>query len=265
MSGARGSFKPKARFSPSSISAVSAWMRVASATSNANGISSLPDLLNTNPAVQATNSRKPGTGSAANGLPIMTFDGGDMLGWPLIAANNSNTQNGFALWYKPASVAAAIQVIIGISGDTGSATNYKRQVCQLLNNFAVKVFFTAIANGRQAIAVATVVVPGTWYFITAEYDAAAATEALRNVLTINGVVQTLTFSDQGTGGAGPNLISVTGNALIGAQSTTPANPIQGGGAIGPNIFSFNAKMAGATEGLLTPAARAALMTFEAPT
>jgi hypothetical protein len=37
------------------------------------------------------------------------------------------------------------------------------------------------------------------------------------------------------------------------------------GDIGPNVYIFGSKMTGATQGLLTTAARTALLNFEAPT
>ncbi len=60
------------------------------------------------------------------------------------------------------------------------------------------------------------------------------------------------------------LFAATGNIMIGnGQDGAASSPLNG--LIGPNIYAFGSKMAGATTGLLTTAARTALMNFEAPT
>jgi hypothetical protein len=242
----------------------SAWLRVASATVTGSGVSSLPDLLNANPAVMATDSKRPPLGSSANGLPILTFtNGSQMLQWPLNTSNNTRPALGFAFWYKPGSV-SSFQLPFGITLEAGSAGHYKFMFPQATNALALKCFFSGTANGRGGQSSLALNV-GQWYFVTGEYYSAGGAEALRHVLTIDGAVQSLTFSSDNSGGSG-DLLSTSGNAIIGGSNTTGGLPcLVSGSALGPNIFAFNARMPGATEGLLTPAARAALMSFEAPT
>jgi hypothetical protein len=251
-----------ARGAASPQSYLSAWLRVALATSDVNGVSSLPDVLNANPAVQATNAKKPGLGTSANGFPILTFDGQRMLQWPLTTANNNDSALGFAFWYKPGLV-TDFQMPFGITAEAGSTAAYKFMFPQPTNALALKCFFSGFANGRNGQS-SLVLNAGQWYFVTGEYFN-TGTEAVRHVLTIDGVVLPLTFSNDNAGGSG-NLTTVTGNAIIGSTNTTGGLPaLVTGSALGPNFYAFNAKMAGATEGLLTPIARRELMNFQAPT
>jgi hypothetical protein len=91
-------------------------------------------------------------------------------------------------------------------------------------------------------------------------------ETVRVVASRDGALQTCAYADNnGTPGTFASSMQVpTGSMNLFAQ-----NASTGGngwvGDIGPNIYIFGSRMAGATEGLLTPAARALLTSFEAPT
>jgi hypothetical protein len=247
---------------PANFSVLSAWLRVANATVTGSGVSSLPDVLNANPAVQATDSKRPPLGTSANGLPILTFNGSQMLQWPLIPANNGTSALGCAFWYKP-GIVNDFQMPFGITAEAGSTAVYKFMFPQPTNALALKCFFSGVGNGRNGQS-SLVLNVGQWYFVTGEYYS-IGTEAVRHVLTIDGVVLSLTYSNDNSGGSG-NLSAASGNAIIGSSNTTGGLPaLATGAALGPNIYTFNNKMAGATEGLLTPAARIALMNYEAPT
>lgn len=257
--GARGSFKPG--FSrPNKISAVSAWLRVASATSDSNGVSSLPDMLNANPAVQSVDARKPVIENSANGLPCMRFATNDALAWPLIAATNPTNKAGWGIWLKPDSASAAARVI-SISTGTNGATALK---LRLSTNTTPDILLDAAVsgtNGRRGTS-STLITTG-WQFLTLEYDSSGATEADKLVATLNGIARSLVFSNLGAGGTLGVLPVVTGNAIIGnGQDGAASNPFNG--LIGPNIYAFGSKMNDATQGLLTAAARIALMNYEAP-
>src|SRR5690606_2149096 len=101
-----------------------------------------------------------------------------------------------------------------------------------------------------------------WHFVTLEYDKDAGTDAARIITTIDGV--SLTGTIGGSDDISAGLFAATGNAYIGNGNDGAASSAYNG-LLGPNIYSFASKMPGAEFGLLTSAARAALMNFEAPT
>jgi hypothetical protein len=255
-------------FSPDDLSTanggpLSAWLRVVNATLVSGDVSSLPDSLNVNPAVQSVAGRRPtAENSAGNALPCMRFAANDVLSWPLNASNNGVSNTGFGLWMKPDSIATADQRLVTIQSGTGGASD-NHLTLRLLTSTLSGMAFITTANGRNATGTSPALTTG-WQFVTVEYEAAAATESLRLTLTVNGTVSTRAFSNIGAGGTLGSLPAVTGNILFGntQDSAAPLNPFSG--LIGPNIYALSSKMTGAT-GLLAASARAALMNFEAPT
>ncbi len=246
-----------APFSPSSLSAVSAWLRVAQATSGVNGISSVPDVLNSNPAVQSVDARKPVIENSANGLPCMRLATNDVLVWPITAQSSATSQAGWGLWVKPDGVAST-QRIFRISTGTNGANGQKLNPSLVTNTITL----TASPDGA---ATKTNTSPGSmtaaWHFLTLEYDSTGATDAQKLTISLDGAVLSPTISGAATLGT---LFAATGNIMIGnGQDGAASSPLNG--LIGPNIYAFGSKMAGATTGLLTTAARTALMNFEAPT
>lgn len=242
-------------------SAVSAWLRLANGTVAGSGYSSVPDLLAANPAVQGTDGRRPAAATSNNGFPIADFDGvADFLSWPTAANNNTSPTGGFGLWIRFDQVNDGTK---GIVGCLPGATN-RVELIKDNANFVVNVFFSQFVARRGTATAAFLA--NTWYFITWEFDGTQATDATKCILTINGVVQSLTFVDDGgTPGAMPStLVSSLGPYAIGARRASDVlGPLDG--KIGPNLYVFGTKMSGATQGLLTTASRTALMNFEAPT
>jgi hypothetical protein len=108
-----------------------------------------------------------------------------------------------------------------------------------------------------------VLAPLTWYFVTMEYDASAATNALKHIITLGAAVQTLTFTPFGAGSL-TTLPTVTGNILIGNRVDAGAPDLPYQGLMGPNFWGFGSKQTGATEGLLTQQTRLALMNYQRP-
>lgn len=247
-------------FSPSQVSAISAWLRVANATSDGNGISSVPDVLNTNPAVQSVNERKPVIENSANGLPCMRFATNDVLAWPITAQSSAINQCGWGLWVK--LDALATQRLLRISAGTNGADGFKLSLTTLttggLNPAASS---TGSETGLKAYSTAGGAITTAWHFVTIEYDKDGATDAARLITTVGGVSFAGTFAGAQDISAG--LFAATGNILIGnGNDGVASSPLNG--LLGPNIYSFATKMPGAEFGLLTAAARAALMNFEAP-
>ncbi len=246
------------QFSPTQVSAVSAWLRLASGTITGAGYSSVPDILASNPAVQTTDVSRPPNLNSANALPRADFDGAsDYLSWPAAANNNQTVTSGFAAWCEFDFVSAIVGIFAAFSGATTR--------CELFldgNDLCVNVNHSQFSVRRGTVA--DCFVAATKYFVTWEYDGGGANDAAKCTLTINGAVQSVTFvNDTGAPNAMPaTLVATAGPFLIGTRLAA-VGPLDG--KIGPNIFILGSKMAGATQGLLTTAARAALMNFEAPT
>lgn len=247
-----------APFVPNQLSAVSAWLRVANATLVSGNVSSLPDMLNTNPAVQTATLRRPTLElSAGNGLPCMRFASNNVLSWLITAQSAGGTsQGGWGLWVK-LNAASSVQTMIAIRALTGGANGRKL----LLTTSAATASASASPDGTaQKFIDSGNLIDAGWHFLTLEYDSTQGTDAGKLVLTVD-AVSVGTISGAATLGA---LFAATGNVLIGnQQDSTASSPLNG--LIGPNIYSFASKTAGATTGLLSTAERLALMGFERPT
>lgn len=244
--------------------ALSAWFQLARGTVTGAGYSSVPDSLDaSSPAVQSTDARRPENQLSNNGLPVMSFGANHVLGSPLTTARNGATFWGLGAWVRPTTI-NSFKLIVAIANTTGGASANKILPHVALDTFRLGVYVSGSA-GRNATTPSTSVAANTWYFVTFEYDANGATEALRNVITINGVPQTLSFVDFGAGGTTGALQTPTGNLLIGNQqdTTSALNPFTG--LMGPNLYMFGSKMTAAATGLLTQQARLALMNYQRPT
>lgn len=230
---------------------VTAW--ISNTTTGA--ISSIADRYNTNPATQATAVRQP-VGEADGSI---TWDGSDVLSWPLVANQNKNTTAlAFALWFEPAAVATNQSLVIIHTG-TGGAS-----VTTWLFTASGTALRLDVKNngllGRRGTA-STIFAAGTPLFLTSEFNGAQPTEATRHVITVGGVVQTLSFSAISGGASDVQLNNPTGNLLIGgaANADVGNEPITVGGRTGRDLYVATAAMAAATEGCWTPAARIGLM------
>lgn len=245
-------------FLPTQITAVSAILSVPNATLVSGDISSLPDLLNANPAVQTVAARRPTLElSAGNRLPCMRFATNDVLSWPITAQSAGGTsQAGWGLWVK-LDAASGSQSLINITTSTGASGTKLR-----MGTSVATVTCRASPDGTAIKTNTTGNVLDTgWHFITFEYDSTAGTDAAKMTVTFDGV-SVGTVAGGATLGA---LFAATGNILIGnlqdaASALSPLN-----GLIGPQIYAFASKTAGATTGLMSSAERASLMAYEAPT
>lgn len=249
-----------AEFQPYQLSAVSSWFRLAhpSTAITGSGYSSVHDVLNpSSPATQGTDARRPPNATSSNGLPIVDVTA-HVLSIPVIDARNGTTYWGFAGHFRrtggtfPSRV--AMRAVAGSSAD--------KLDTQSASGDGDRLAFHSL-NGAGADSVSEIdgASPlNTWQFLTYEFNGDGATDADKCVITVDGVVQTLTFS----GAAMPSaLVSVTGTIMYLAQQSGGTNPFVG--QAGPNWYFFNAKMAGVTQGLLTAPARSSLSTFERPT
>lgn len=246
-----------ASFSPPSLSAVTAWLRN---TINDADIDSVTDQFGGSPATQSVAARRL-TGNADFSMQgIETIDN---LTWPLGSGNNGVNQTGFACWMAPDSVAVAgnlICIALGVGGASARKLIWSHNTSRI--RFQVFDPNAPGNNGRDG-QTATGVISTSPQFVTFEFDGTYPTEAERFIVTVNTVPINVTFTNIGTP-SGPitSLPVVTGNIIIAnfQNTTVGSNPLKG--RMGRNIYAFGSRMAGATTGLLTSAARTALMNFE---
>lgn len=263
---ARRSFKTRAeQLQDITGGAISSWFRLDHPGSVVTGLgySRVEDVLDpSSPATQSTDAQRPPAAVSANGLPILACVA-DALSVPIIAARNSITTWGF--WAHLRRTGGTNPSPVASRALSGSSVN--RLDAQAItaaddaNIFFWNAASTTARQGRKASAYPV----NTWVAVTYEFDGGGATEADRCVITLDGVVQTLLFSDiVGAPGAMPTtLADPTGTISVCAQQLNGTNPWVGN--YGPNFGFMGSKMPGSAQGLLTPAARLALSNFERPT
>lgn len=239
--------------------AVTAWLRN---TTLSGDITSVTDLLNTNPATQAQAGRYP----QGNADGSMTFTD-DALAWPIHASNNPLVTWGFAAWIQLTDLGAATKTLIEYGSPTaasfGAGDSHKLSILGT-EALQLEVALDATgANRRTATSNASVITSGV-HFVTCECRMNAATEAEQVVMTLDGAALSLTFAaSAGTAAAMP--VALQGAAAtisIGNQRSTSgssSNPMLG--KKGRNIYVIGSATAAATA-LLTPAALTALMNNE---
>lgn len=246
-------------FSPDGLSAVCGWLRVANATVTGSGVSSLPDMLNpASPAIQTNDALRPPRGTAANGLPILQFTSHVLLHPLTSGCNNASVSFGIGLWLRsPMSAANRFPYRISV---VGSAASARRLECMIGSGENVQTdFFIDADTTRRGNSAASLIGNNTWQFVTWEFEGAKLADA-RFILTNNNSGVSLTYSSAGADPTATEmpatLVTPTGNATLGAESTTPGSSTFTGD-MGPNIYFFNRQ--------LTSAERLALMGFEQPT
>jgi hypothetical protein len=256
---AAGASDPGHVFVPTDITAISGILDVATATLVAGDASSVPDLLNSNPAVQTVAARRPTLELAANGLPCLRFSTNAVLSWPITAQSAGGTsQAGWGLWVK-LNAAASAQILLTVSTGTGGANGFKLRL--RTNADTANVIASPDGTATKNNTTGNILDTG-WHFLTVEYDSTAGTDLTKLVTTVDGVSSGTTISGTATLGA---LFAATGNILIGnLQDTTSASqPLNG--LIGPQIYAFASKTAGATTGLMSSSERTSLMNYRKPT
>jgi hypothetical protein len=239
-------------FDPSTV--VSGWLR----NSSTGTIASVSDVLN--PGTPAVASGGTITGNADFSMSSTT---GELL-WPLTAANNGNAQFGLYMWVKRVGATASMfpwAIDIGTGGASARKIFHQKSG----TNGIFRIYSAPSSSTARAGTVTNAFSStGVWTLYGMELDlASGGAEATRAVYTINGVIQTVNFTDAlGTPGAVPVLMpTVTGNMVLFSQGNSNFFD----GVFGRNIFTLSAGMPGRTEGLLTQAFRNSLLTFEVPT
>jgi len=243
-------------FTPLELAPVSSWFRVAAGTITGSGYSSIPDLLSpSSPMTQSTDARRPPAATSSNGLPILSVTASNMA-IPLIASRINTAAWGWWGWIRPSTTADGF-LNFGTQGGasaefmwltfTNSGTNLHSEVW-------------ATAGGSRVRNIVGSITAGAWQFVTAEYNSALSGDA-RYTVTVNGTP--IAGTNGGSLGSMPAALpAVTGSGNFLSFQAIGNFPYVG--SVGPNFGFMNAAMSGATEGLLTAAARTNLMNFEAP-
>lgn len=247
-------------FSPANLDGVvTSWFSLQHPLSvvTGSGYSSIHDILNpSNPITQSTDGARPPPDTSANGLPIITVATAQMPCAP-IAARAGTASWGFWGWFKQATNADNAQ-----SFHTGNGASVNRShVFFRVSGTALRfVAFTSDTDSR--IMDATGLTAAQWNFFTVEFNGARAGDA-RAIITVNGTPGSLSYgTSTGVAEMPATLRTVTGGGSIFAIDDNGPYFV---GSIGTNFGFFGGAMAGATEGLLTAAARSSLMNFQRPT
>lgn len=242
-----------AAWTPALQAKITAWLRLQDATVVSGEYSSVPDKIQTNPAVSNA-ARRAAQGLAASSVPIATFATNDCLSWPIGTGNNGRDQRGFAFWARQTTTGS--QTLFAIQNGTLGAS--ARQTSLFMSSAQALDFdnYVSGSNGRAGLSANnSLPAAGNWFWIRTMYDSSQSTEATKAKLYLNGALLPLTFSNISVGGTLGTLPSVTGNILIGnINDGTASSPFKGD--LGPNLYVLNADLSAAEE--------AQLMQFEAP-
>jgi hypothetical protein len=260
--GARGSFRGVLGLNQGQLTAVGAWYRMAASTAVAGEWQTITDVLGGASLVQDDTDRRLAQGLSANGYPIGTYDGTDVMRMPLGANNFNVTKFGLALWQKHAGAGGEWFAIY--NNDAGVRVldcyvdpNGKVYISVYTDNVTGRVYETA--NGA--------ITPGAWNYQRVEIDFTRANECDTTGTDTNArirffrgeVARALTATNLGVGAVPSTLRAPTGSAIWGAlnDADLPSTPMASGTIHGPNTFLFTSTPT--TTGAL------ALMNFEAPT
>lgn len=236
---------PFAQVNPLTIPEVKVWLRVDQATSDVNGISSIPDAKGGSPAVQAVNAQKPTLGTTGNGFAKLVNTSTKGVTLPITTGGIGNTAwFGMGLWIKPTSIAGTGDLFDITRTGAAGLGSLDRMSCRValddLNLFLwLSAGNTRLARTRTDRSPLQV---NTWTFVSYEFVGAEATEATRHRFKEFGTVLpapiTYVYEDsQGTAGPITSLVAATGSAILFNRTTAYANGFVG--EIGPDIFFYD--------------------------
>ena len=259
-----------AAFDPRDSGKIQRWYRLAASTPVSSEYETVAEYLGGTAISQTDADRKPAAATAANGLPVATFDGTDVWLQTLESGNDGTAKWWTALRVKPADFGGsqALHYIMGAGASGLASSNRTRLFLNSATGVPVFDILTSAAaiNGRRYTA-GTALTAAVWSHLyvqwdntrTAECDTDGLTEDAKLRLFLGNTALALTASDMGTGGTPAALLSATGSAIIGGSndSDTPVAPLRNGGQLGPNWF-FGSEP-------LTAVELALLNAFEVPT
>jgi hypothetical protein len=219
---------------PGTIGAVARWYQATTTTP----VTSIPEQRGGSPITQAVALRQPTIVTASNGVPVIQFDGTDVLVMPLDASgtgNNGTTKIGYVLGFKPSSV-SDLQRLITVGVVAGGANVEKLQFYAFNAKLQCEVYMTN-TTGRTAATTNNVLQLGVWSHIYLEYDSSRGGDANVRIYH-NGVSEALTFTNIGAGATLGTLPTATGNAIVGAfnNAVTPIQPILANGQLMRDIY-----------------------------
>ncbi len=209
--------------------------------------------------------RKPAAATAANGLPVMTFDGSDVLLQALETGNNGTSKWWMLMWVKPADFGASQQLYACMTSSGASANRMRITLSNTTGTVGFDAFVSGF-NGRNYLTAGALTAAG-WNPVylqfdntrTSEADLDGSTSDAKMRIAFGNTFQALTASNQGSGGVPSALLAATGTAclLAATYSDTPGSPLRNGGQLGPRL-RFGSEP-------LTAAELAALLAHDAPT
>jgi hypothetical protein len=235
---------PNAPFSPTQISSVKRWYRLAASTAVSGEYPAVEEVLGGTDLAQTSANRKPAAATSANGLPVATFDGSDLWLQTLESGNNG-TAKWWAFFYFKAGDLAAAQRLYGCRAAGGASAN--RVDINLNTDGSLSFFvFVSALNGRSYTTAGGLVTAGAWCSGYVQFDGTqpsevdldGATATAKSRVAVNGDFEALVAADVGTGGAVTGLVSATGTAIFGATNDVdaPVSPFRNNGQLGPNLF-----------------------------
>lgn len=256
-------------FSPTQISSVKRWYRLAASDSGTGEYPVVEEVLGGTDITQADADRQPAATTSANGLPTATFDGTDVWMQTLESGNNGTAKWWMLMRVNPADLSALQRLYnctLGGLGGSASATRMRISLAATTGRPSADVFVSG-NNGRTYVATLAGASAAAWTSLYFQFDNTKTDEAdgdglnddAKFRIALGTTFAALTASDIGTGGTPAALLAVTGTAEIGASSNsdTPTSPLRNGGRLGPNLFFGDEP--------LTPAQLARLVAFEVPT
>jgi hypothetical protein len=253
---------------PLTISSVKRWYRLAASTPVSGEYSSVTEVLGGTAIVQTDADRNPAAATAANGLPVATFDGSDVWLQTLESGNNGTDKWWLFFWIKPADFGATQQLYTATaSGLSGSASVSRVRVDLAATSGKVSLYiFSSTFSGRNYLTAGNLTA-AAWNCGYIQYDNSKTNECdttgsdadAKVRIAIGTTFQALTPSDFGSGGVPTQLASATGSVVLGGanDSDTPVSPLRNGGQLGPNLYNGDTS--------LTTAELAAIVGFEVPT
>jgi hypothetical protein len=258
-----------AAFDPRESGKVKRWYRLAASTPVSSEYETVEEVLGGTDLSQTDADRKPAAATAANGLPVATFDGTDVWMQTLESGNNGTAKWWMLMWVNPADLGALQRLYnctLGGLGGSASATRMRISLNATTGRVSTDIFVSG-NNGRNYVATSDGVSAAAWTAVYVQFDSSKTSEAdgdgdsadSKFRVALGTTFVGLTASDIGTGGAVSALLAATGTCEIAAvsNSDTPTSPLRNGGQLGPNLFFGDEP--------LTEAELANLLAFEAPT
>lgn len=227
--------KPRGGFSPTQVSAISAWLRLQASAQSGGDWTSWVDVINSNPAAPIDPLRRPAVG-ASGSLPTAVFNGAvvDTIRWPNIAAINGTAKYGIWMRVKPTSVAGT-QYVISNSLGTGGAGANKMTITLTAGGVLVATLYFGGVDKTLSSAGGAITTSAQSVGFT--YDnTAGALDTDKFKMFVGSSYISGTYSGAGVPGLLP---APSGNTILGNYQDAAAGAVPFTGTLGPNVFHIN--------------------------